>query len=138
MGKCNETNWELIVAILSLIVAIFSIFLAISSLKVARKATILSILNERAKEANSHYKSPEFISPIIIAQQQLDEILIKKLNLKGSERQFYIDMFYLTLHTSIRIILWKEPTTTYSSNETYMRQIKDAQSFLKKSHEKWD
>jgi DNA-directed RNA polymerase len=118
--KCTDIA-SLIVAALSLIVTVLAFIIAYKSLKETKsalkltresnlnqiRATVLSLLTERAKEANSLFPERDFISPIIVAQQQLDKVLKNKFHTTDTDREFYIEMFYLTLHTSVRINIWK-------------------------------
>lgn len=130
---------SLIVAIAAFIVAYKSLKETKSALKLTQesnlnqiRATVLSLLTERAKEANSLFPEPDFISPIIVAQQQLDEVLKNKFHTTEADREFYIDMFYLTLHTSIRLRIW-ELDENKEIDPTRKKQISVIKFFLEKA-----
>ncbi len=118
----SNNNLELLIISLTLLVSFAAVCLAIYAARIQRISIILLQLSEKAKEANSYlddysrislkeYTISGIVSTLITARQLLRYNFYRIKNEKRNGRkfilmrlneQYFIDQFYLQLHTTIR------------------------------------
>lgn len=137
---------------LSIVAIVVSIFAVYTSWQYHLKATISDHLLNKAQEVNQYvyderirglntlFGISSIVSTIIAAEQILGKLEGGNLGLK--KKQLLIDVFYLSLHVSIRKNLWEESIIERVIDEANAAeevkgiikgQVKSTRRFLEKS-----
>lgn len=139
-----EIDYEQLSTWIAIILAIFSIFF---SLRINRISQIYSLISIKTSECNSYIdlENPEsmpqnigqfsgIISSIITCKELINELKTNWLFLSRTSR--FKRIFYLQLHTTIRVMLtFNEKDSSikeFMIDETLHRQFLDSKKFLKK------